>query len=122
MTDNAAVTRNLGIKIAPEQRTDRTGKGQPVRWKKGGIEFREGDLISLKIHNRSRHSIDFSLLFIDSGFGIDPIFPPPDTVVDNRLKPGRSFTIGPLKIEGDSFGMEHVVLIALKAAGQQKAV
>lgn len=93
-------------------------EGEPIKSDKAKIELKAGDLIAIRVTNRSRHAIDFSLLFVDSGFGIDPIFPAPGRVVDNRLNPNKSFTVGPMEIEGNSFGLEHVVVIALKAEGQ----
>ena len=93
-------------------------KGRPVAWKKGGISLEEGELIAIRVENIGRYTTDFSLLFIDSSFGIAPVFPPGDTVVDNRLEPGQSYTVGPLQVEGNTFGLEHVVAVAVRAEGQ----
>ncbi len=93
-------------------------EGVPVESEDAKVALTSGDLIAIRVTNESKHAIDFSLLFIDSGFGIDPIFPAPGRVVDNRLNPDVSFTVGPMQIEGTSFGLEHVVVIATKAEGQ----
>jgi len=93
-------------------------EGSPIPWAKDGIRFRPGDLLALQVDNPTRHSIDFSVLFVDSGFGIVPLFPPPDSITDNRLPPGESLTVGPMQVEGDSVGLEHLVFVALKSEGQ----
>src|SRR5690606_38573461 len=57
-------------------------------------------------------------LFIDSRFGIEPIFPSPDTVADNRLPPGESLRVGPMQVQGDSVGFEHLLVVATNGQGQ----
>ena len=63
-------------------------------------------------------SNDFSVFFIDSKFGITPLFPPVGVVADNRLQPGQVYTIGPLQVESSTLGLEHLFVIATKAEGQ----
>ena len=92
--------------------------GELETWQSEGIEFHEGDLLAVRVHNGRRESMDVSLIFVDSGFGISPLFPSPDTVVDNRVPPGEELLVGPMVVEGDSFGLEHLVIIALRSEGR----
>ena len=90
----------------------------PIDWSHGGTTLADGDLAALQITNSGTEAIDFSVLFIDSQFGITPLYPAPGMVADNRLDPDASFTVGPLQVEGDSLGIEHLVVIASQAQGQ----
>ncbi len=111
--------RSTDIRIALLRLEDvEDTKGTPIKWGKNGLQLNEGDLVGVKVTNTGAQAVDFTLLFVDSSFGVDPIFPSPDTVADNRLQPGRSYMVGPMQVEGSSFGQEHVVVIAQKAQGQ----
>ncbi|MBS0201847.1 MAG: caspase family protein [Planctomycetes bacterium] len=92
-------------------------EGKPMEWQRGGLSLEDGSIIALRIHNASKHAVDFTVLFVDSSFGIDAVFPDSQTVVDNRLAPGASFTVGPLAIDATSTGLEHLVVIGVKAEG-----
>jgi len=93
-------------------------EGKPLEWTRGGLRLEEGAIVALRLRNASPHAVDFTVLFVDSGYGIEPVYPSPKTVVDNRLAPGDSFTVGPLAIDANSVGLEHLIVIALKAEGQ----
>lgn len=90
-------------------------EGKPLTAEKSGLELTVNDLVAVKLHNEVREAVDVSLLFVDSSFGITPLFPAAETVVDNRLLPGKSLVVGPMQVEGDSLGLEHLVIIAVKA-------
>jgi len=92
--------------------------GKPLEWARGGLQLKDGSIVALRVHNASPHAVDFTVLFVDSGYGIEPVFPSSKTVVDNRLAPGASFVVGPLAIDASSIGLEHLVVIALKSEGQ----
>jgi hypothetical protein len=91
--------------------------GKPIEWKAGGVQLQEGDIVAVRLKNTSEHAVDFTILFVDSAYGIEALYPPPRTVVDNRLEPGKSYTVGPLQVDADSVGLEHLIIIALKADG-----
>lgn len=97
--------------------SDQDTEGKPVEWRRDGVLLKEGELMAVKLHNASRHAVDFTVLFVDSSHGIKPVYPSPETVVDNRLGPDGTFTLGPLLVEADSVGLEHLIIIALKADG-----
>jgi hypothetical protein len=88
--------------------------GELVQNEGGEILFREGDWIAFRVSNEGREPVDVNLLFLDSGYGIEPGFPRKVTV-DNRLLPKAK----PLRIKAHvnstTFGLEHIVLIAVKA-------
>lgn len=90
----------------------------PVDWAKAGLTLANGDIVVLNVKNIGKERIDFSVLFLDSRFGITPMFPSPGTVADNRLNPGASHVVGPMRVQSDSLGIEHLVVIATVARGQ----
>ena len=92
--------------------------GTPVDWESEGRKLKVGQLLALRVKNTCRHPIDVSVLFIDSGFGIASVFPLPDVVGDNRLPPQGEQLIGPFRVEETSLGLEHLVIVAVRATGQ----
>lgn len=91
--------------------------GTVLKPDKSGLELEVDDLVAVRVTNQGREAVDVSLLFVDSGYGITPVFPSPETIVDNRLLPDKSITIGPMVIEGNSLGLEHLVVVGVKAEG-----
>lgn len=90
-------------------------QGTPVSYGPNGRMLHPGDEIAFRITNPSAQTIDISLLFIDSGYGIQAVFPLPGTLEDNRLKPGQIIDTPRFEAESGSDGPEQVVAIAVKA-------
>jgi hypothetical protein len=73
--------------------------------------------------NEGRIAVDVTLLFIDAGYGITAWYPKPGTSTDNRLEPrAPKNKLGPPDVPrsivtADTTGLEHIVLIAVKAEG-----
>jgi hypothetical protein len=93
--------------------------GEPVQWQGQRLTFRAGDRIGFRLHNRSRVDADVTLLFVDAGYGIYPLFPKGKNA-DNRLPPGKSLTAGPWPVTDKTVGVEHLVVIAVKAEGEPR--
>jgi hypothetical protein len=81
--------------------------------------IRAGGKIQIKVHNRGRIAVDFNLLFVDSLFGIHPIFPR-SYASDNRLAAGKSFETKPISVTASTVGRESIVLIAVRASRDPK--
>ncbi len=80
------------------------------------IELRHGERVVWEISNTGSEVLDVCLLFIDSRFGIEPVFPRPNRTADNRLAPGQSVRTTAAWINAyKSSGVEHVVAIATVA-------
>ena len=102
---------------------DRVGK--PVVWQGREIEFREGDIAGFRVRNLSREPIDVTVLFLDSGFGIEPLFPRIPGA-DNRLPPAQATSLPPdrsaltrwFRVTAKTVGLEHLVVIAVKARAE----
>lgn len=80
-----------------------------------GAALRPGDLIAVRVHNRTRdRSVYPTILFVDGGYGIDCLYPEEGQVVQ-LLPPGQSFTTDMLRLKDDTFGVEQVVVIGVRS-------
>jgi hypothetical protein len=96
-------------------RTDKVG--QIVALKGSELAFHPGDWIAFRITNVGRGPVDFTLLYIDSQFGITPIYPTRSGGV-NRLEgssnpEARPFQTRAYRVTEKTFGHEHLVAIAV---------
>ena len=114
-------TGDLDAKVTVEvlRRRDETDKkGQAVEWPAGGRPaFYDGDLLTIRLSNPGRIPVDVTLLYVDSGFGIDALFPSKDKGELNRLEAGDCVRID-LDVEASTAGLENLVVIAVKGEGQ----
>lgn len=99
-----------------DDESDREGK--VVAWQAGGLVLRAGDIIGFRITNRNVYAMDVSLLFVDSDHGIHAYFPEDGTVSDNRVAPSKSLRTPRAVVKESTLGLEHMVVIAVKAQGQ----
>jgi hypothetical protein len=108
---------NLEIRRLME-RTDK--KGQPVDWPDPNLKFYHGDRFRFAVHNPNPYPVDVTLLYVDSDYGIDPLYPRAGE--DNRLEPKATLPIpAPIKVTGGD-GLEHLVIIAVKAKSLDQKV
>ncbi len=96
-------------------RTDKVG--QIVALKGSELAFHPGDWIAFRITNVGRGPVDFTLLYIDSQFGITPIYPTRSGGV-NRLEgsvnpEARPFQTRAYRVTDKTLGHEHLVAIAV---------
>jgi hypothetical protein len=97
-------------------------KGVKVLSGQKGNVLQPGDWVGWRITNsgKSRVTLDVTVLFINSQYRIEPLFPKrgegAGTV--NRIRPDVSFWVGPFPVSAKTTGMEHVVVIAVKGEGQ----
>jgi hypothetical protein len=92
--------------------------GDALQWKSEGLQLHAGEIVALELTNSGTVQADVTVLFIDSRFGIEVLFPSADTVADNRLPVGESLRVGPMQVQGDSVGFEHLLVIATNGQGQ----
>jgi hypothetical protein len=91
-------------------------EGKPVVPGPAGRTLCSGDTIAFRMKNPCGHPIDVTLLFVDSGYGIQALFPETGTVDDNRLFPGQERTTPKVTVTADTVGSEQLVVIAVKAS------
>jgi hypothetical protein len=78
-----------------------------------------GQEVAWKITNAGTAAVDITLLFIDSEFAIVSAYPQAGQLVDNRLAPGGSLSLG-ATVCGNTLGAEYLVAIAARARGPQR--
>jgi len=87
-------------------------EGQPVAFDRGGIRLYNGDKVGFQVKNMGQEPLDVTLLLIDSGYGIHPLYPTPGAT--NRLYPGNQ-VLKRGSITAETTGLEHLLVIALNA-------
>lgn len=82
-----------------------------------GLQLKEGDIIAFRVNNLAGSpKIYVTLLFIDSQYGIDALYPGLGEVAE-AVNPGNSLVTQQLTVNADTVGAEHLVVIAVKASG-----
>lgn len=76
-----------------------------------------GEELLLKLDNRHHRAVDVTVLFIDSRYGIDVLYPAPGET--NRVEAGGRIRPLEIAINDDTTGWENVVLLALEAEPQK---
>jgi hypothetical protein len=104
----------LEVQLVPLKDCNDT-RGQPLTAPNGVLELRDGDHIGVSLRNRGADPLDVTLLFIDSGFGVEPLFPR-EPGFSNRLAPGDSVLRRFLVSSEKTTGWEHLLAIAVKSA------
>jgi hypothetical protein len=116
----------LGLAQAPEPETDLDMQVELMRVEDGvaravlpgpaGRILRPDDKIVFRVTNRGDAPIDVTLLFVDSRYGIDSVFPTKRRR-ENRIPPHSSIDSELWTVEADTVGPEQVVAIAVRASG-----
>lgn len=75
--------------------------------------LRAGDTIRLDIANNARAQVDLTVLFVDSRYGINALFPSQGRT--NRIEPGEHISNIGGQITDDTLGLEGAIVIASKA-------
>jgi hypothetical protein len=88
-------------------------KGELIAENARGYEFRDGEIIGFLVTNKGREPLDVTLLFVDSGFGIDPFFPK-NMGTDNRINHDEKL-MRRGKINAKTTGIEHLVAISVSS-------
>jgi hypothetical protein len=79
--------------------------------------LRDGDIVGFRVMNRGTSTVDVTLIFVDSGYGMTSFFPRGGTVTDNRILPGRSLQMSRARISASGAGTERMLMIAVKSQG-----
>lgn len=84
-------------------------------------ELNEGEFVCWEVINKGREAVDVTLLFIDSQYGITPVFPAINSVgALNRIQPEAKFRTKAIPVTAETVGREYMALIAVKASGPPK--
>ena len=79
------------------------------------LSLYDGNIIEVTIRNNSKSAVDVTALYIDSGYGISPIFPT-EIGATNRIQPkSQSVKIIKSKVSTTTLGNESLIIIAVEA-------
>ena len=78
------------------------------------FEVKAGDKLKFQVTNKSTRGIDFTLLFLDSKFGIAAVHPR-GFAANNSLAAGKDWPTTPATLNAETLGREHVIVIATPA-------
>ncbi|MFN0318084.1 MAG: hypothetical protein ACKVQA_23910 [Burkholderiales bacterium] len=112
--------RGLEVKLTRSQSAD-----NPERTFSGAAldKVTDGMHIRFKIKNRTSVPVDVTLLYVDSAFGITPLFPTQGEL--NRIMPNNALDSGApgqsnIKINASTLGIERLIVIAAPAGAQSE--
>jgi len=111
--------RGIKVKVEVVRYKSRTDRKDPIplTWEGGQLPVYANDYLGLRLSNPGRSPIDVTVLFVSSKYGIEPLFPVSGDL--NRLQPNESLLLpGFFKPNDKSSGLEHIVVLAVKAQGQ----
>ena len=107
----------LDLKVTRKKTAAEKVGSIPVAWPAPDLLIYDADRLVFDLVNKGRVPIDVTLLYIDSGFGIDCLYPRDGDI--NRLRPGESILPRvSLKFNSKTAGLEQLLVIAVKAKGQ----
>jgi hypothetical protein len=121
LVSGASANAASDLEIEMVKLKDKNDKqGERLKWGPKGRVLKPGDLVGWRVTNRGKTTLDVTLLFIDSGYGIDSVFPRRGSAVsgENRFLPDQSHLIGPARVNPKTVGLEHMMVIAVKGEGQ----
>lgn len=86
----------------------------------GVSRLKPGDKVQVQLENTGQRPIDVTVLYIDSGFGIEIWYPESGAL--NRLEPGAKMRPLDVDITASSFGLERLAIIAVEGRkGEESA-
>lgn len=107
--------RQLEVQLEMRKIGSTTPMEDEEGWQHDPDRMMVGDVVEFRVRNRSAVTVDVTLLFLDSGYGITAYFPRSGEVDDNRLRPGAEIRTPLARITSQTTGREHMLLIAVKA-------
>jgi hypothetical protein len=78
--------------------------------------FYDRDKVQFRVKNTGKVPVDVTLLYVDSAFGIEALFPDKE---NNRLRPGATVRVPTVDVNAKTTGREYVVVLAVKSEGLQ---
>ncbi len=86
-----------------------------LRWQAAGLTLHDGQNVSVVLRNNGKQSLDVTLLYVDSAYGICCLYPKLGEF--NRLQSGDQQPID-LNINATTTGVENLVAIVVRGQGQ----
>jgi hypothetical protein len=89
-------------------------RGEPLLAADAEPRVEPGDSLQVVVRNTGTVPLDVTLLYANADYGITPIFPAADALLDNRVDPGQERALDPLAVAAP-FGWEFVVALGVSS-------
>ncbi len=114
----AVGTINVDVEML-KLRDENDEEGTPLKGGTPGATVSDGDWVAWRVVNQGREAVDVTLLLVNSGFGIEVVFPRPGTSVENRLLANQELRTPARRLKAaNAPAQEHLVAIAVRGEGQ----
>jgi hypothetical protein len=97
----------------PEDCPQSSSGASRLVYTEGGRVIRAGTCVWFVVKNESQGAADLAVLFVDSHYGIQMLFPM--AVADNPIRSQQELRLGPFLVNATTTGLEHIVGIAVKS-------
>jgi hypothetical protein len=103
---------NLELKLV-RYPNDTSTAGRELTYEPGGPRLVVGEWVAFQMTNKGTVPLDVTLLFIDSSYGIQALYPTVDQEIDNRIQPGQQGHSQRFEVVATTLGIEQVVAIGV---------
>ena len=118
LAQDAAPSGNVGLDVQIVRYNSETSSGaQEVKYDSEGQTLVVGEWAAFRMTNTGTVPLDVTLLFLDSSYGIESLYPLKDQEIDNRIQPTKQATTMRFEVTAVTLGVEHVVAIGVPAQG-----
>lgn len=107
----------VGLGLSLEFLIEKDEALEPLPYGTIGRILHKGDRVAFRVTNQGTVALDLTLLFVDSGSGIQAVFPRADDRRLNRIQPGETLQSDTATVADDTVGPEQVVAIGVRATG-----
>ena len=77
------------------------------------MDLREGDCLSLIVHNTSALPLDLTVMLVHAGFGMSALWPDAQQMFNPRIEAGAKVALGEYEAFSDSPGRERLLVLGL---------
>lgn len=110
-------TSALQLEVEVARQAQGAADFQKIEFKPGAAPtLNPGDRLQITVKNASQAPLDVTVLYIDSRYGITPIY----GGGENRLLPGNQAKMPEGTIDANTTGLEQMLFIATRAAGPRQ--
>jgi hypothetical protein len=106
----------------PEVKVKMARRGEKPREGPGLVGPRvyyHGDEVRFTIENPGQVDVDVTILYIDSRYGIQHLFPTTSGGEPNRVPAGKTVRVPAVEVDTETWGRENVVVLAVKSQGEE---
>lgn len=77
------------------------------------MELKEGDCLSLILHNTATVPLDLTVMYVDAAYGMSALWPDAAQLFNPRIEAGAKVAIGEFEAFADSLGRDRLLVLGL---------